>query len=250
MLKLFVSSLKMMELRGYHTEQFQNIVDIYDTICDLRMKNKPLTDNLKNIQFLEIVTEIHSITQNFFRIPFNINEFIKSERGYMSYIVMNYTTGMRTVVNFTSTEKLSLSAPDFSVCLDLKERVSMELNINNQNVKNDRVGAVFIIRGKLNSIPNERNKVILNTEFINEELVLCNPYNNVFQSQNHIMEQKEEEEFYSHPSISKKLIPSIKLDTDTYYQYLDVKEGNVVKSNREEFDEQALRTTLFYRLAK
>lgn len=258
-LNLFVASLEMMEIKGYEIDQFSYIVDVYDIFVEHRRLNKPLPPGYNNFTVEGLIVEIQKVNYQQFQIEPDQHELNSKES--CSYVVQNYTTGMRTLVCFLASKKQKLNSDEFSNASSKVTNLKKILN-GNRDVKEKFTffNGLFIIKAKLGPNPNQKNKVMNNIEFIHEDIVLSRPYNNIFQSQIVVLNKSEENELFSNgqyeknpvapSSITENLIPSIKLNTDVFLQYLNVKEGSVLEVNREEFEEQALTNSIYYRLVK
>lgn len=249
MLNLFASSLKTMEFRGYETEQFDHIIDVYDIYVEYRTLNTELPEQYKGFTVEGLIMEIQNINKSKFNVVTSTN--LSNYKESISYIVQNYTTGMRTLVYFLPSKKNKLNSDEFSKAVLIVRDLKYTLNGNvNLQDKFTFVNALFIIPGKLGPTPNEKNSVINSIDFIDEDMILCRPYDNVFQSQYHVMSKSEEKSLFSTPSVKKNLIPSIKLHSDLFMKFANIKEGSVVEMVRSEFEEQALDTSIYYRYVK
>lgn len=248
---ILVGSLRMMEIRGFSIDPFRHFVDFYNRLEKSKRERIPFEEDTEPYTDGNIAIAIRQINKGTYGFE-NTLDKSKSKSENFSYIVMNYSTGVRTLVYFCLSASDPMKADDFSRIVSVMQLFSMAVNGHiDAAADGGRIKGVIIVNSKLGPNPKEKSEVISTLDFINENIILSNPYDNVMQSQYFKMTPREESVFYADPSIEPNNIPSMVLENDQYLRYIGAKKGETRKIIRGKIsEEEALNLQLSFRYVK
>lgn len=249
--RILVGSLRMMEIRGFSIDPFREFVDFYNYLEERNRDRLPIEVDVEPFSDENIAIAIRQINKGTYGFE-NTLPKSKSKAENFSYIVTNYSSGVRAIVYFCMATSDPLKAGDLSRVADVMQLFSMALNgTTDASSDGSRLKGVIIINGKLGPNPKEKSEVISTLDFISDNVILSNPYDNVMQSQYFKMTASEESAFYSDPSIEPNQIPSMVLDKDQYLRYIGAKKGETRQIIRAKIsEEEALDLQMSFRYIK
>lgn len=247
--RLFVCSLNMMALRGYCIESYRELIDIYEYIKHCEKNNEESDPDLLNqATNVAVSTKIRNILKG----SYNYSSNSKSVRENFTYAVTNYTTGDTCLIFFSDGKNDNFLSGDLDKIVTSLENFSKIQTGDKDFCKpNSGISGVIILRNKMGANPREKTDKIKNIDIVNERNILSCPYDNMMQSQHHVMNEDETEAFHNDSVISRNKLPTIAKSKDNYYGYIGVNQGLVDRIYRSKFsDEEMLDTSLYYRRIK
>lgn len=222
---LFARSLKMMAHRGYCIEEYRSIIDLYDISMHFMKNNQNIPEELESqISEVEIFKKVRHIMKG----THDFQNSSKTIEDNFTFSVINYETCDQCLISYYDLEDGSFLAGDLQKLTKNLEHFS-EIKTGDSDFckPESNISAIIILNGKLGSNPREKIKKIHNIEYLEKNVVLSSPYNNVMQSQHQYMSEEESVRFLETNKISKQNMPSISKAKDSYANFINAKSGTI-----------------------
>lgn len=183
---MFFRSLKMVILQGCDIGPYEELLKEFEE--QVKIENSGLEPNF--IEYKDLYRYIEKINLETYGVEkgerANNRHSISENR--LSYLVTNYVTGEIYFVCFFDSFERDILTDDMIPITNRIQSVSDSIN----NYKEDSNGLSFqdsimkvilITENKINSFPKERLTSIKQITVMSETAIMCEPYNNIFQSQ-------------------------------------------------------------------
>lgn len=246
---LFVSSLKMMACRGYSVEEYRNIIDLYETVMDMKKNNFTIPNDLVlKCRNKEVFLAVRYIMSGNYKYK---NPSTDTADNF-TFAVTNYETGDKCIVTYFKHGESNFLANDFTKIIKNIGSFSSENTGDSDFCRpNSGISGIIILNGKIGTNPKEKIKKIENINYMSHSVILSKPYNNVLQSQHCYISPEKVDNFIAENMLPKDKLPSISLQKDIFSQFMDVKRVSIDETFRYKFsDEDPLDVSIQYRRIK
>ncbi len=211
---LFFKSLKMMCLRGFDIGPYEEKLSDYER--ELDREREGLESN--QISYRNLYEYVESINLG----TYGLEKEKKREEKRTSYLLTNYITGRIVYVCFYNCESGDIAINEATGIVDRIQRVSACINGHSESVHglslpDSIMDVILITSNKISSYPKERIANIKEITVISKDVVMAEPFNNVFQSEFKIASESTRKEL---ENISASKMPSSFNDSFTKYMGL------------------------------
>lgn len=247
LLDLIVSALRMVAVRQYIIEPYEEIMEIYERMNEFVKNGIPFDRDLQMYTDQQIVILMKEIIVRNFGV--RLDEIGTTIRENASFPVFNPMDGTIMLVYFSAYNKATMPSDVFNKLMKMFSECS-RLLIGTSDFENieSLFRGVVITKSVLGTNPKEKLEAIGNISVVHQDTVLAIPFDNVLQPQITLLTEDEERAVFSDTGLTSSDISSIGYN-GAIAGYLGIQKG-VMRVDRKNFDGEFLDTSISYRLCK